>query len=36
MLDKVYKEKFADSKLFYHVSYDAEDSLEYINNYYIK
>ena len=36
MLDKVYKEKFADSKLFYHVSNNATDTLEYITNYYIK
>ena len=36
MLDKIYKEKFADNKLYYHVSYDAIDSMEYIKNYYIK
>ena len=36
MLNKIYKEKFADNKLFYHVSYNAKDTLEYINNYYIK
>ena len=35
MLDKIYKEKFADNKLYYHVSESAKDSLEYINNYYI-
>lgn len=36
MLNKIYKEKFADNKLYYHISYNAKDSLEYINNYYIK
>ena len=35
MLEKIYEEKFADNNLFYHVSYDAKDTLEYINNYYI-